>query len=476
MKAELAKRQFATFLTYVFIQEPRPNGGHSIIPFELWEHLLEVVEDLKGNPLIVWPKARQIGASWLLAAYSLWKTGYNNGFKTLVFSQGEGEAYEFLSKVEFIRLHLPEWLQPRRINDSKKILEFGPGWYIQAFPSTPKAGHGVTAGLVIFDEAEFHDYLDEAYVAAKPTTADVGGQMIFASKCSPYDPQSLFKKLCRGAPDNGFKCIFHPWNVRENRTPEWFRHESQSYPDPFVFQKAYPGTLKEALAAPESMQVIGEDLYEALKKETRDPIWQEGAIKIFYNLVPGHRYTAASDTAHGLGLDNSVTVVLDVSIGQIVGSVWSNVIAPLDFALDSIHLLRKFDFPVWAIEDNEWGIRVIDRAQALSYPRIFYRKQNEPGFHTGVHSRPIMWSDYIDALRARTIILSDVEAVEELPNLIRDPNKKGRIAAADGSHDDYSTALAIALTITSSAVRAEQSRDSMNEFIQIRRKGKWSCH
>ena len=66
MKAELAKRQFDTFLKYVFIQEPQADGSKSAISFELWQHLLEVTEDLRTNLWIVWPKPRQIGATWLL--------------------------------------------------------------------------------------------------------------------------------------------------------------------------------------------------------------------------------------------------------------------------------------------------------------------------------------------------------------------------------------------------------------------------
>ena len=102
LKDALAKRDFVAWLDYVYILEPKPDGSNARIPYEKWPHLLEAIEALKANRLIVWPKARQTGASWLIAAWVLWKTMYNLGFKSLLFSQGEVEALALLEKIVII--------------------------------------------------------------------------------------------------------------------------------------------------------------------------------------------------------------------------------------------------------------------------------------------------------------------------------------------------------------------------------------
>ena len=87
---ELAKRDFDEFLNYVKILEPPPGRG--IISFERWPHLVEVCQTLEETKLLVWLKSRQTGASWLLAAYSLWRALYSEGAMVLLLSQGEEEA------------------------------------------------------------------------------------------------------------------------------------------------------------------------------------------------------------------------------------------------------------------------------------------------------------------------------------------------------------------------------------------------
>lgn len=69
----LASRSFLDFLDHVKILEPptaTSRGG--IIAFERWDHIEEVCVALSANRLVNFLKSRQLGFSWLLAAYCLW--------------------------------------------------------------------------------------------------------------------------------------------------------------------------------------------------------------------------------------------------------------------------------------------------------------------------------------------------------------------------------------------------------------------
>ena len=72
----LAQNYFSRFLPFIRILEPPPGRGN--IPFEPWPHLMEVCDILGEKKLLVWLKSRQTGASWLLAAYSLWMAQYQD--------------------------------------------------------------------------------------------------------------------------------------------------------------------------------------------------------------------------------------------------------------------------------------------------------------------------------------------------------------------------------------------------------------
>ena len=80
------------------------------INFEPWPHLAQLLDDFESNRLIIIGKARQIGVTWLIAGYSLWKAKFFQNAKVLIFSQTEEDAQGVISKVSFIDDHLPDWM------------------------------------------------------------------------------------------------------------------------------------------------------------------------------------------------------------------------------------------------------------------------------------------------------------------------------------------------------------------------------
>ena len=182
LEKAIASRSFLRFLDHVKILEP-PQGDSpgGVIPFVMWDHLREMVDLLGDDLLISIIKARQIGLSWLLAAYSLWKALYSFGAVVMMFSQGEKESAVLLGKARFIHSNLPPHLQGVLGTDNTTEMSF-PLVHSKmlAFPSTEKAGQGETASLVIQDEADHHDHMDANYAAVKPTV-DAGGQLIQVS-------------------------------------------------------------------------------------------------------------------------------------------------------------------------------------------------------------------------------------------------------------------------------------------------------
>ena len=464
IRHELARRVFTHFLDYVHVMEPPPQRG--LILFERWPHLMEVCEALEESRLLVWLKSRQTGASWLLAAYSLWKALYFDGAVVLLLSQGEEEAKRLLAKCRFIYENLPEDMKVPLGVDSRQELEF-PQMHssILALPSTEKAGRSATASLIVMDEADYHEHLEQNYAAVKPTIDDVGGQLILVSTSNGTSQDSLFKRTYKESPRNGFRRMFYGWNVRPGRDNEWFNARKSEYSDASLFEKEYPATEEEALAPPRTIAAFDHDILGLMQNDVRPPATKMDCGGVYANIYQdfhaGKRYTAGTDTAHGAGLDYAVTVVLDTVTGYVVAELQSNLLPPDQMALASSKLLQRYHSPIWAIEDNDWGVLTIASAQSMRYPKLYYREDDKAGWHTDERSRYVLWGELIEAVNSRLITVPSEEGVGQFYNIIRNPHKNGRIEGQGGSHDDYPLAVGIAWQLRRYAQAVGKPRDTL---------------
>lgn len=272
---EAARLSFVGFLRFVMIEEViiRPGmdpEAAGAIPMELWPHLLERARAWNRGEDEVILKARQLGLSWLAAAFACWK-GLQPASRVLMLSKGELEAFELLRKVEFIHEHLPVELQKPLEVDNKGELSFEDGGAIRALPSTKDAGRGWTARLVIADEAAFHQWAQENFKAYRATVAD-GGQLIILSTANGvggffYDRYwaavryaDLRDQIARGVAGEGFdsheviealnsapRPVFIPWFARPDRDSFWLAREKLQYPGlPDEFRQEYPETAADA--------------------------------------------------------------------------------------------------------------------------------------------------------------------------------------------------------------------------------------
>lgn len=445
----LARKSFLDFLPFVKVQDPPPGVG--IRQFDTWPHLFEAAREFEKNDRIVWLKSRQIGATTISAAYALY-TCYKDQAQILLVSQGEEDAQEFLTKVKLVWEHLPPDLQLKMKADSKSALEFENGSRVRALPSTTKSGHGRTATLVIMDEADFHEYFSAQYGAITPTVdRTAGAKMFIISKSSPRSVESPFKTLYREAElgKNRFHPIFHAWDVVPGRTKRWLEDVRAEALDPVEFEKNYPNSAEEALSAPKGLASFDHKMLDFMKQFTQPPVEQDGVINIYQHRTVGAKYMAGSDTSHGVGADYSVTVIMDRDTGTIVADIISNTLDPQGFAFETIRMLERYNKPLWAIEDNEWGKSVLDVALA-EYPKIkvFHRQTSHgtkyPGWHTDGASRWTLWGDLKAGIKAGQFKIPNEQGLQQFYRIIMNPDAGGRDEASRGANDDYPTAMGIA--------------------------------
>ena len=456
--------------TAVKITEP-PDAfgqGGGVIDFQMWENLREMVELLGTYRLLSILKARQVGLSWLIGAYALWKAQYFKGSVVLIFSQGQGEATSLLGKIHSIWDNLPAHLQEPIGLDNSTTIEF-PNMKskIVALPSTEKAGRSETASLVIQDEADFHDNIDENYAAVKPTIDSGNGQLIQISTVNKKKMLSMFKEIYRnarkggapiveGAKHNGFVSKFFSWKVRPNRNQAWYDRVESEAPETaemsalLYMEQEYPNTEEEALRPSRVMAAFDQEVLDYMfEHETKEPLEtrENGIVRVWQLAAPGRRYVAFSDTSHGTGGDAAITCVMDVASGVIVADIKSKLLPPQEFAMHSFNLLDEYYNPLWGIEDNDWGITTIRTAQEMGYRNLYERKTRDGkpsgkvGWHTDDVSRVALYGDLIQAIHKHHITIPARDGVAEFMTVIRNPGKNGRVEALVGTHDDYPIAV-----------------------------------
>jgi len=469
LEKEFARRNFVSpdgeqpdFLDHVKILERsqlHSGVAGGAVPFEKWEYLIKLAAALVDNRLVMVLKARQLGFSWTTAAYAAWLLTFSVGTNVLMISKGQTEAFSLLDKVRFILKNLPsDWQAPLSPDSRSEIGIPSRDSKVVALPSTEDAGRSETASVVIQDEADFHEYHAANYAAVKPTV-DAGGQMVMGRTSNKRNMSSLFKELYRGAPDNGWSTLFVPWDARPGRDKKWYDFVKEGVPaidlqgmspDQFMEQE-YPGDEQEALAPPRAQSIFDREMIAGMMDDCCEPIRSVGAGKVYQEPRVSRQYIAGTDVASGVGMDYSVTVVVDASSGYVVADLVSNTLQPEDFSAASMELLEVFHDPDWGIENN-FSDTVLTVARDMNYPRLYRRRvgrgrqmRREYGWKTDRASRQLLFEELRAEFNAGHLTIPNRYGLDEFSTIIAAPGEKPQ--AMGGTHDDYVMALGVALMV-----------------------------
>lgn len=260
VEAERRAPSFLEFLQHVYIQPDMdrelydpdvqfsPRGG---VQWQPWPYLVERAESWAARNSESIVKARQLGISWLAAAFALWSAQYHPYFHVAVFSVGQREARVQLARSRFIYENLPPAHQ-RGVSFHSDDAECASGSMIIAFPSTEHTGISYTFRLVMRDEAAFHPYGAQNFAAVQPTLS-AGGQFIDMSTANPRlgpsgDFHDRYWASKRG--ETGYAAVFIPWNARPGRDAVWRARQRAAFVGmPEEFDAYYPETDAEAFVA-----------------------------------------------------------------------------------------------------------------------------------------------------------------------------------------------------------------------------------
>jgi hypothetical protein len=364
------------------------------IRFELWPEQERIIPKIIDSLLVVILKARQLGLTWLVAAYCLWLAITRPLQLIVIVSSKEDTAKEFLGRIKFMLARLPSWMVPKVARETTEELEFEHtdetghplNSVIKSLATTKSGAQSKTPTLLVIDEAHESRDVGRLFAASKPGIEAAGGKVIVIAN-SVKDTggwpwvRAIFVGAMRGI--NDFVPVFLPWWAHPGRSREIVTDETGAKMPRFKleqirggmdaedFSQHYPETEDEAIS------ILGGSYFGTTLKRhnktrkgilgtltknrdgeiefTPDP---KGIIEVWrfpYYLVQGwdgehwsKRYCGGSDVSEGLGQSFSVLHMLDRHLDEFVCRIRSNRIDAHTWA-DQLHLLGE-----WYCNATEW--------------------------------------------------------------------------------------------------------------------------
>jgi len=448
-----------------------------------WAWQGDVLDDFRMHQITLALKARQLGISWIAIGYALWKVLTTPGTNALAVSINETEASVLINRAWDLFESLPEHLKfevevirPQKGRPSTRIELRHPNGQISsliAMPSTPKAGHGQVATLVILDEHARHAYAEEGWKAFVPVIAD-GGQIIIISTANGIG--GTFYELWMNADDRGVHTIFLPWNYHPRRDENWYARVAKALPE-FDRAEQYPLTPADAFLGTAGCWFDSEALSWYAAK-TRKPEYRfrfhvetdgkkasvvrskDGWIHLFDQPIQGREYALSIDVATGRGKDYTCMYVIDLTNGNIAAEFHARI--DPDLAAEQAHFLgRMFNTARIAPEmGGGYGEPVVlslrdGRKGRPPYPKLYrHRIEDRPdfkqhityGFPITTKTRPQIINQAEQWIRERTLPHMPESLILECKTFVRrDVSPSPR--AADGANDDRVMALCLALEL-----------------------------
>jgi hypothetical protein len=425
--------------------------------WEAWPYLADLLGVFLAHKDIIILKARQLGISWLVVGYCLWRCLFYENVKVLFLSQGQTEAEDLVGggeagssgKAKFIYLHLPPFLQSGLGRDTQALIDFpATGSSMLALPSTDKAGRSTDATIVVRDEVERHPYAEENFASIGPTV-DAGAQSIDLTTTNKLAENTHFKERYHRARlgESGAYPVFLPASLRPGRDEAWWQKVQNKYPA-WQVEQEYPMTESEALGTIESVAFFELDaLSQMLAECTLKPIDERhnGQVKIYKPPIIGRQYFSGIDISDGR-YDFTAMPIMDWQTNEVVATFHAKI--PADEATYIMDELgREYNNALLAPERNQPGLAVINKLKDLGYPNLYYMAADKPGWWTAggksstPTSRGAILHELRDPLAKREIVIYNPAIIKELETFWQ---PQGDIPQAKkGCHDDWVIAMAI---------------------------------
>tara|TARA_R100001530_G_scaffold110835_2_gene78057 strand:- start:1441 stop:2739 length:1299 start_codon:yes stop_codon:yes gene_type:complete len=386
-----------------------------------------------SHNLVIILKNRQIGCTWLVAGYAIWKAIFHKAQNIIIISKDEQAATEVLDYCRFIYNNLPDWLKPSLDRDRTALMSFPEiGSKIRALSATSASGIGFgAASLVILDENDFHPNAEDNYVEVKPMIDAGSGQLIILSAPNRLVGNSSFKTIWRGARqgENNFLPILLTFGGVPHHTEEWYQEKKREY-SPRDFETRYFKTEIEALSVTTAGKYFDMDALGVISSRRIKPLVEvdfntrNGIVKVYKEPVPGEKYLAYADPS--MGVEDPTHLVIANAYTLEECAHYNAKVHGGEAAIVFDELVRWYNRADNSYEDNAKGgqafSEVLDR---MNTPRQQTRRDPDGKFVPGKKgyymTHPLkreMYGNWANLIFSKKPVIHDMEAIAEHESII----------------------------------------------------------
>jgi len=442
---------------YCKISHPE-KGLISFKTYDFQENLLQDFNDHRFNIIL---KARQLGISTIVAGYIAWLLLFRREKSVVVISTKFEVAANLVRKVKAMINHLPDWIKIATINvNNQTSFELSNGSWIKASSTSSDAGRSEALSLLVIDEAAFVEGLEDLWKGIYPTLS-TGGRCIALS--TPNGVGNWFHETYVNSQNgsNDFHHLELPWSVHPERDKVWFEQACRNLSRRDVAQE------HECSFNMSGEGVISPEDLEWIRSSVKEPKYRTGFDRnywIWEEYKPEYTYMVVADVARGDAVDYSAAHVFKIETMEQVAEYHGKVNLDMySVFLDGVG--REFGDALLVIENNNFGVSVLDKVIELEYPNLYFSMKGShksitqleamnnnssiAGFTTSMKTRPISIAKLEEFIRNKQVKLNSRRTSEELATFVW---RNGRPEAQKNKNDDLVMSLAIACWVRDTAI------------------------
>jgi hypothetical protein len=251
---ERARRNVAHFVRHCLIVEKETGA---LIPFDLWAEQETALAAILRDPFVVWPKGRQIGATWIVLA-AMAHAGSFVGHRLFpIARQNEDYAKDAIRRLLYLLGYDPEsdppnmrvlpespmptaW-RPAIASKTLKSITFANGSHFQALTATQSIARGEAAYWALADEFAFWPWPKKQLAALEHGASRV--TVVSTGEMEEDDFHHLYQTAVTGR--GKWRAHFTSAAADPRRDPEWFRINVDEAPDPDLARRELARSVED---------------------------------------------------------------------------------------------------------------------------------------------------------------------------------------------------------------------------------------
>jgi len=415
------------------------------------------------------------------SAYLLWYILFNKDRTCAILANKETTATEIVSRIQAIFMRLPLWIQQGVSiwNTTSFLLENGSRIISSATSSDAIRGYRID--ILLLDEYAHiaNDVAEDFFTSVYPTISSGKNSKVIV--ISTPNGINHFAKIYFDAVNykktkSQFKHLKVTWDQVPGRTKKWAEDmKLQLGEEKFLQEQCVEflgsgGTLISSKAL-KSLYFV-EPIEEKL----------ESKLKIYTDVIKGHKYVCTIDVSHGKELDYSVITVIDVGKMpyEVVAVYRCNSVAPELYPDVIAQVAKYYNNAFVLIENNDIGALVIKiLIDDIEYENIIYsepdknykdtmasaRTVKSPGLRSSNKTKRQGCLELKQLIERQQLITHDYEMISELSTFVIKKNKT--YAADEGKYDDcVMTLVLFAWLCTQPLFKDLTKTDARNEMFK----------